>query len=308
MKSSNIRWAALLPLLALGCGEELEPAAKVDSLRVLAQMADQPYAHPGETVQLSSLTFDPQGREVTWAWASCLNPSESSLQGCFDRIAAMPDPDAAVFAMGRGADAPQLTVPSDALASVPSQARAAASIGVVSAACPGDLSFGQGVGGLPFKCQETGTGRELQLDEFIVGIKRITLREAERNQNPQIAGISFDGADWAAEDIKEVGFCDQTDFFYDTCPGAQKHQLAVRLTPESFESGQDELGRDFHEALVIQHYATEGIFENEVRIASEPQNGWVARKSASGQTLKLWFVARDNRGGVTWAERQVRVR
>jgi hypothetical protein len=34
----------------------------------------------------------------------------------------------------------------------------------------------------------------------------------------------------------------------------------------------------------------------------------VARKAALGQTLTLWFVVRDNRGGVTWAERRVDVR
>src|SRR6478752_8080289 len=123
MKSSNIRFAALLPLLALGCGEDVEPGSKVDSFRVLAQSADQPYAHPGETVQLSSLSFDPQGREVTWAWASCLNPSESSLQGCFDKIAENADPTSAVFATGKGVDAPSLTIPADALANVPAPAR-----------------------------------------------------------------------------------------------------------------------------------------------------------------------------------------
>jgi hypothetical protein len=179
---------------------------------------------------------------------------------------------------------------------------------VVSAACPGTLSLAEGPGGLPFRCQELGSGRDMALDEFIVGVKRITVRETERNQNPVIAQVTFDGADWPADEIQQVGFCDQTDFVYDTCPDEQKHQLEARLTPESFESGQDELGRDFEEELVIQHYATEGIFEYEVKIGSEPKNGWVARKSASGQTLKLWFVARDNRGGVTWTERQVQVR
>jgi hypothetical protein len=307
MNASRIRLSALLPLLALGCSDELEPGTKVDSLRVLAQQADLPFAHPGETVRLSSLSYDPQGRPLTWAWASCVNPSESSLQGCFDRIAASPDPASAIFAMGEGVDAPTLTIPSDAIANLPAAARAAASIGVVSAACPGDLSLEDGPAELPFKCRETGTGRALPLDDFIVGIKRITVRETERNLNPQIERITFDGEDWAEGDVKEVGYCNQDDFSYETCPGEQ-HQLAPQLSAGSFESGQDELGREFEEQVVLQYYGTEGIFEHEVKIGSEPKNGWVARKRASGQTLKLWFVARDNRGGVSWAERQVRVR
>jgi hypothetical protein len=212
-----------------------------------------------------------------------------------------------VFALGEGVDAPTLPIPADVLTSLPVGARGGASVGVVSAACPGDLSLGQGPGGLPFICREAGNGRELPLDDFIVGIKRITVRETERNQNPQIERITFDGEDWAEGDIKEVGSCDQTDFNYDTCPGEQ-HQIAPHVSAASFEAGRDELGRDFEEQVVIQYYSTEGVFENEVKIGSEPKNGFVARKGASGQTLKLWFVARDNRGGVSWLERQIKVR
>jgi hypothetical protein len=308
MKSINIRVACLPLLLLLGCGEALEPGTKVDSFRVLAERADQPYARPGETVQLSSLSFDPEGRQVSWAWASCVNPSESSLNGCLAKIAEHPDPSRAVFAQGEGVDAAELLVPADVLEQLAPEARAAASVGVVSAACPGTLSVGEGPGGLPFRCQEVGSGRDMAVDEFIVGIKRIAVRESDRNQNPEIASITFDGVDWPADEVKEVGFCDRSDFDYDSCSEAEKHQLAAVLAPQSFEAGRDELGRQFDEQLVVQYYATEGIFENEIRVASTPENGWVARKRASGQTLDLWFVARDNRGGVTWATRQARVR
>ncbi len=70
MKTAPIHTFALLPLLLLGCDEALEPGSKVDSFRVLAEQADLPYAHPGETVQLTSLSHDPQGRGINWAWAS----------------------------------------------------------------------------------------------------------------------------------------------------------------------------------------------------------------------------------------------
>jgi len=299
---------AAFPVLLLGCDTAPEPGTKVDSFRVLAEQVDQPYAHPGETVQLSSLSFDPAQRQVTWAWASCVNPASSDLDGCLATIYASSDPASAVFAMGADNDSAALTIPADALSSLPAGARGAATVGVISVACPGDLSMGAGPGGLPFRCQESGTGRELALDEFIVGFKRITVRETERNQNPVISSITFDGVDWPEGEIKTVGFCSATDFVYGPCPDKDKHQLAARLSAESFEKGKDELGRDFEEQVVLQHYATEGIFEFEVRTGKSPKNGWVARKSASGQTLSLWFVARDDRGGVAWAERQVTVR
>lgn len=308
MKSFSLHTAFALPLLAVACSEPLEPGTKVDSFRVLAQQLDQPYAEPGETVSISSLSYDPQSRPVTWAWASCLNPPDSSLQGCFAQIAASADPASAVFAMGGGEDAPQLTIPSDALSSLPEEARRFASVGVVSVACPGDLSMDQGPGGLPFRCQESGTGRELGLDEFIVGIKRVGVRETERNTNPVIGNVTFDGVDWPEDEIKEVGSCDRDDFEYDSCSGDDKHQLALALTPESFETGLDSAGLEFAEQVVVQYYATEGIFENEVRVGNDTKNGWVARRAASDKTLRLWFVARDDRGGVSWATRQVTVR
>lgn len=307
MKSSITATVCLLPLL-FGCQEALEPGTKVDSFRVLAQAVDEPYAHPGETVTLTALSFDPQARPVNWVWASCLNPVDTSLQGCLEQLGDTESPGRAIFAMGEGVDTAQLAIPDDALAGVPAEARGFAAVSVVSAACPGDLSIGAGPGQLPFRCLEKGSGRELGLDEMIVGIKRITLRETERNANPEFGTITFDGEEWPADEIKEVGSCNQTDFVYDTCPDEEKHQLVAAVTPESFESGQDELGRPFEEQLVVQYYGTEGIFENEVKTAQTSQNGWVARQSASGQTLTLWFVARDDRGGVTWATRQVRVR
>lgn len=299
---------AAFPLLLLGCGEQLEPGTKIDSFRVLAEQADLPYAHPGETVQLTSLSHDPAGRTVTWAWASCVNPRSTNLAGCLAKIAETSDPQSAVFAMGPDQNAPQLTIPADVISQLPARARSGASVGVVSAACPGELSVGSGPGGLPFVCKEVGTGREMALDEFSVGIKRITVRETDRNQNPSIAGITFDGADWPEGEVMQVAStCDTDEFTFDTCDDDDKHQIVVQLPPGTVESGSDELGNDFTEAVIVQYYATEGIFENEVKVAAETKNGWVARKAAAGQRLSFWFVARDNRGGVTWAERQVQV-
>ncbi len=307
MKARLLHALCAAPLL-FGCTDDLEPGTKVDSFRVLAQRVNQPFAHPGETIQLQSLPFDPSDRPINWIWASCVNPPDPSVQGCLDRIAEDSSLEDAVFARGEGVDAPELTIPSDALSQLPKDAHAFASVGVLSAACPGELTIETGPGGLPFRCRDAQDGRDLALHEFIVGIKRITLRETDRNPNPEFASITFDGEEWAEDDIKEVGSCAQDDFDYEACADDEKHELAAIVTPESLETGTDELGETFEEQLVVQYYATEGIFEDPVKRAESAKNGWVARSSASGQTLRLWFVARDNRGGVTWTERQVRVR
>jgi hypothetical protein len=297
-----------LSLLALGCDEQLEPGTKIDSFRVLAQQADQPYAHPGETVQMTTLSHDPAGRPITWAWASCVNPQSSDLPGCLAKIAENPDPQTSVFALGVDQASPSLTIPADVIESLPSQARAGASVGLVSAACPGDLSLGAGPGGLPFVCKETDSGRELGLDEFSVGIKRLTVRENDRNQNPVVGGVTFDGTDWPETEVKQVPrTCNTDDWTYDTCADGTKHQIAIQLPDGTVESGQDELGNGFTEEVIVQYYATEGIFENEIKTSAETKNGWVVRKRAAGQLLTFWFVVRDNRGGVTWTTRQAQV-
>src|ERR1700743_190565 len=75
-------------VLALaGCGADFDPGSRVTSFRVLAVQADQPFASPGETGNLNALAYDPQTRTITWAWATCVNPTESTTEGCFAKIA-----------------------------------------------------------------------------------------------------------------------------------------------------------------------------------------------------------------------------
>jgi hypothetical protein len=43
------------------CSTDFDPSSRVAGLRVLAVRADQPYAPPGATVQLTALAVDPGG-------------------------------------------------------------------------------------------------------------------------------------------------------------------------------------------------------------------------------------------------------
>src|SRR5438270_11067483 len=69
------------------CGADFDPGSRVTSLRVLAVQADLPFAEPGETVTLRSLSYDPQARTVNWAWATCVNPAASTVDACLAKIA-----------------------------------------------------------------------------------------------------------------------------------------------------------------------------------------------------------------------------
>lgn len=305
--------AALASLLALtACEEEFDPGSEITKMRVLAVQADSPFAGPGESVHLEALSYDPEARPISWAWAVCADPASSSVEGCLANVAltTIETGEPPLLGMGEGQSSIDLTIAADAIERIPVEARAQAYVGVLSVACPGSLELAANGTSplLPFRCTEAGTGRELGLDEAIVGIKRVFLREAERNQNPVIQAVRFDGEDWAADDVKEVDGCDIDDSTYDDCPGETKHRIAAVVDASSFETGSDEFGRDFTEQLIVQQYTEAGIVEDEVRVASDSETGWAARASASGSELRLWFVARDDRGGVSWAERRVRVR
>jgi hypothetical protein len=315
MKTKTTLLSALGLLALVGCGADFDPGSTVSSLRVLSVQADNPYAAPGETVRLEATSYDPAGRDIEWAWVACETPASTSVDGCLIEIAetAVATGALPLLASGVGQNSVELTIPEDVLDGVPIEARPSVLSGVLSIACPGTLSLDLEAAAeagslLPFRCIDAATGAELGLHDAIAGVKRVYIREVDRNQNPVIASITFDGEPWPEDEVKEVDSCDTDEFTFDDCEGEGDHRIAANLSAESFEAGTDEFGRAFTEELVVQHYATEGIFEYEVRIGELPENRWVARGSASGQELRLWFVARDDRGGVTLAERRVRVR
>jgi hypothetical protein len=288
---------------------DFDPASRVTTLRVLSVEADQPYAHPGENVTLSGLSYDPQGRSLQWAWAACVNPRASTVEGCLAKLAEdANNGQPPMLMMGADLDRVTFPIPDDTISSLAAVAQPSALVGVVSATCPGQLDLDQDSDTLPFRCVDNDSGRALALDEYVVGLKRIAVRSSDRNQNPIVARLTFDGADWPEDEIPEVDACNTNKNDWLQCTGGARHKLAAYATPESFESGVNEFGQPFAEQLIVEYYATEGIFEYDVRIAGEPETRWAARTQARGSDVHLWFVLRDDRGGVTHAERTIRVR
>src|SRR5688572_23579045 len=230
MNTSLLRalWVGVAALSTGACaGDDFDPGSRVTSLRVLAMQADLPYAAPGETVQLSTLSVDPAGRPLTWAWAACVTPASSELFACFEKIAldtAAGEPP--LIGEDATGDSVSFTVPPDLLERLPEAARPAALIGVLAITCPGPITLDAAARPLPIRCSEEGTGRELPLEEYVVGIKRVFVRQADRNQNPVIERITFDGEDWAEDDVKEVDACSKDSNTYDDCKSVG-HQVAA---------------------------------------------------------------------------------
>ncbi|GAC1553506.1 MAG: hypothetical protein NVS3B10_15250 [Polyangiales bacterium] len=314
------------------------------SLRILAVSADvrwsdsttirgQAYAAPGEEVTLRAEWYHPpsDARPRQWIWLRCVDPESTTVAGCIAAIGKEAqqtrDLQRAFLTIpveGADVDVVKLTVPADALTRLSPEGRRNATVGVVTLLCPGKIELSDlsaiDSGSVPVACREYGTGKVLPLDQWVAGIKRIFVRARDRNENPRPqqagggTGITWDGKDWPEAEIKEVAACETDGNRYDKCKDADHHDVALTLTPDSFEQGIDENGLPFHEQVIVEYYSTEGLFDKEVRIAQNPGTAWVARSAAKGagfdgtDPLTMWFVAHDSRGGTVWAERQVRVR
>ncbi|MEO6598617.1 MAG: hypothetical protein ABIQ16_02005 [Polyangiaceae bacterium] len=309
MNKRTVAGTLLALLGTFGCQPDFDPGSRVTSFRVLGQQLDEPFAKPGEKVTVTSLSYDPEGRPVTWAWAACVNPASASVTGCIDKLAEQTSENGPSPILARGVDMSSFTytIPTDALDTISENARSGALVGLLSVACPGDLSVTPGHSGFPFQCLEAGTQRELALDEYVVGLKRVQVRTTDRNLNPTIERVTFDGEEWPEDEVKIVAACDTDGNDYKNCNDASKHQLSAVPTADSVESGRTQFGAAFREQVIVEYYATEGIFEYEIKIAAEPETNWAARKAASGKDLTLWMVVHDDRGGATWAQRQVHV-
>jgi hypothetical protein len=299
-----------LSLLLSACGTDFDPGSRVTDFRVLALSAEPAFVSPGENVRLSVLSHTPSGVVPSYGWAVCPSPREATPKGCLDELEEIrrATGEIPLLGMGEGLSEVDVPVPADALDAIPEIARPGAVVGVLNVACPASLELFGSNQGLPFRCFDPSDGRELGLDEQVVGMKRLFVREVDRNQNPVIDRVTFHGRDWPADEIPEVGACDTNGNRFDDCGSSLRNSMAAIPRAGDFEAGTDEFGRAFSEQIVVQYYATEGLFENEVRIGEAPETSWVARKRASGSDVTLWFVVRDDRGGVSWTTRQVRVR
>ena len=271
--------------LCSGCGDEFAAPSLVSDLRLLAVQADRPFARAGDQVKLRALAHDPEQRKLSWAWGTCIDDASSLALDCLRATSF----DALTIADARTEHT--LTMPAEAQSYV----------GIVVAVCPGTIARGDSYG-VPIACLD-GSGRALPLADFELGVKRVFVRDPALNTNPTFSEVLWDGAPWPEEETK-VSTCRRTEDL--KCVAWTEHAVELRA-PGAAEQSVDRDGAPFEELAVVQFYATGGEFENDLRNAAEARTTWEARAEDSGELVTLWFVVRDDRGGVSWTTRQVRV-
>ncbi|HEU4409094.1 MAG TPA: hypothetical protein VFS43_27805, partial [Polyangiaceae bacterium] len=212
--------AALALASAASCGGDFDPGSRVTKLRVLAVRADPPFARPGEEVRLEALAFDPAGRALSWGWSTCSEPGAPGALPCLN---------AATPPVPGEAGSWSLRVPDDALAPPDGPPRLGATIGVNLVVCPGTITAGP-TQGLRAGCVDP-EGRVLGLDQFEAGTKRVIVRANDRNENPRIEGLSWEGADWPEGLVPEVDACDVEGNDFDACDASLARRISLALGP-----------------------------------------------------------------------------
>lgn len=267
------------------CSDDLDPSSWVNELRLLSVRADSPFALPGQTVKLDALAFDPEGRALSWGWGTCLEPDSTVATDCLHSLSFES------LSIAANQTTHSLVMP----------ATDSPYVGVAVVVCPGTIGPGT-TAGIPVTCTDS-SGRKLSISEFEVGVKRLSVRDPTLNENPVISAVSWDGAAWPEGELKtsacktvKAGACDE--FI--------KHELTL-LAPDASERSVDRDDKPIEESAVLQFYATGGEFEDDVRLFDTGTNTWQARREDAGKLITFWFVVRDDRGGVSWVSRQLRV-
>lgn len=267
-----------------------DPPSLVNTLRVLAVRADKPFAEPGESVHLEALVADPKGagRAIAFAWGTCVNPGSAEVTACAAAISSFQTNSSSSF---------DLTVPQDALDAAPPDAPIG-SVGVVFAACAGTI-VQRATTTAPVTCLDA-SGHAVGRDGFMWGEKRVTVVRGIRNQNPTIVRVRIDGALWAEGDVPTLSACDVVKV--DDCPATGQHQLQMDVTPDSVETyfGQTE-------DVVGFFFVSQGSVKDDFL---RPDDTFAMptvvalNKPDFTAPVQLWFVVRDDRGGMDFTMRE----
>lgn len=340
----NARVPLALVLLAAataGCGAEFDPPHELKTLRILAVQKTEPYAKPGEEVELSMLWHDgspraPRPVEVAW-FSGCFNPPGDLYQGCFAQLAqgGSPGPSGLPpgFQLGTG-DTFKFTLPSDVISARPPPADPKQPpyglAYVFFAACAGKLGPPPESGSFafPLACYDPN-GKTLGSDDFVAGYSGIYAFDSYRNQNPIVTGFRIDGRDTAGSCIDGacvgnppaenldcasvpcISAC--ADDGDESCPDISIQPLVDASSAEVDQISVDAYGKTYGEQMWIRYYVTRGGVKSDARLLNDAQAGWNSDYGTKLYAPKkpgpmsIWAVVHDNRGGVGWVRQEVLV-
>ena len=204
--------AALLGLFLLGCGPDFDPPSELHSLRILGVQKDLPYAQPGQTVNLQMLWTDAspkRPRPVQIAWSPpCFDPPGDLYYACFGNNAVFGangmlvlDSDStsvpiSSYIINGGGDGIDTRPPPTDTRNAPYGIAF-----VFFAVCAGEFTVvpRSDETTFPIGCKDEN-GTLLGADDFVAGYTSIYSFKTFSNNNPVVAGFTFNGHDFTSAD------------------------------------------------------------------------------------------------------------
>lgn len=286
-------------LTFVACADEFAPASRLEGARVLAVVADQPFAKPGATVQLDMLALSQDGTPLEIAWfPGCENPAGDQASRCLDTL----DTTIAL-----GDTHYELPISADIISRRPATPGNTPKYGlayVYFAVCAGTLvnvdppRLGFGV-----DCVDAG-GNSLGAQSFVVGYTPIYVYDEVTNANPQMIDVVV---------ADTVAACDEKDV--DDCPDVD---ILVYVDPSQVEEdfASVALGEGpVKEILWTSFFVTSGEMVSDTRLIADggtfrdpddSRGKWHVEPGYRGPA-QVYVVLRDSRGGSSWVRRDVTI-
>jgi hypothetical protein len=299
------------PAIASGCGGGFDPISLVNKLRVLAVVADKPYADPGDDVTFHMTYYDgyidPKdpngpGRNVQVLWlGGCFNPIGDQYYGCYESLAELfqsltpgkPPPPDLLKLVGFG-DTFTLKLPADLITRRP-RPPSGPYYGlayVFFAVCAGTIKpvppDGTGrAGSFPLGCFDAN-GKRLGAESFVPGYTQVySFEDGRPNTNPVLNALTLDGEP-VPEGIGEeltIGPCDipadsrngpvacgQKDPNTD-CKSIQIDVDVPANVAEVDPQGMSLDNKPIFETVWVDYFAEKGSFDSGIQLVSEATAG-----------------------------------
>lgn len=332
---------------AASCGpSDFDPENLVESVRILASSSDEPYAQPGDTVNLRVLAYDgravkPAPMKLYWLPFACKNPVGDAYYGCFASIANGGHADAGITQQGSddggtggipgggttlppGTDltdflptgpAFSVKVPDDTISSHPVVQGASAPYGLVivfNMACAGRVKTLQinpdQPESVPIGCFDDN-GNQLGSDDYVLGYTRVYAYDSD-------AGAGVVNTNPVISDVKVNGQIIDPHVGFTVSTLGPEVDLDVDVPPESQETtlDRDSNGNLLKESVFAAYFVTLGRIDDQVRILYDSIHGAIDDHHTTfhgGLVAKdgfMWIVVHDNRDGATWVQIPIHVK
>jgi len=313
----------------------------IDSVRILASSATEPYAKPGDAVTVQVLAYDgrpmkPAPMQVSWFPLQCDNPTDDAYYACFEQFGALSSADAggagrptadAGASAGAGAlslvagqdltpfltPGPNMTViiPPSIIASHPPVA-GSSPYGLVilfNFACAGHLEFTPPSSSnanpqqVPIGCFDSN-GNALGPDDFVFGFTRIYVSDTVTDTNPVITEV--DSPDAPDGGLKVSQGTTIAPLNVASC-SSKCPKIPIGPVIQTPAAGRE---------VWVDFFSTAGTFNSDARLLYSATTGSEGPPSTTDTSFYappdagaqlLWMVVHDDHNGASWVTVPVEV-